>query len=117
MEQEELDSAKKTLNEMRSQLLHEVQESMLAYREMGEAPLPDISDVSANAYSRDVLLNLGENQQQKIRDIDAALERIAKGEYGICARCEEEISPQRMQVRPFSRYCIDCKTEIEKFGE
>jgi len=117
MQKEELESAEKNLKEMRNQVLHEVQESMSAYREMGESALPDISDVSANAYSRDVLLNLGENQQQKIRDIDAALERIAKGEYGICVRCEEEISPQRMKVRPFSRYCIDCKTEIEKFGE
>lgn len=117
MEPEELESAEKILREMRSQLLREVQESMSAYREMGEAALPDISDVSANAYSRDVLLNLSENQQQKIRDIDAALERIANGNYGVCARCEEEISHQRMQVRPFSRYCIDCKTEIEKFGE
>jgi RNA polymerase-binding transcription factor len=117
MEQNELKLAEKTLKEMRNQVLHEVQESMHAYREMGEAALPDISDVSANAYSRDVLLNLSENQQQKIRDIDAALERIAKGDYGICARCEEEISPQRMNVRPFSRFCIDCKTEIEKFGE
>jgi len=117
MDQEELQSAKQTLTEMRRLVLQEVNESLSTYREMGEEALPDISDVSANAYTRDVLLNLGENQRQKIRDIDAALERIANGEYGVCMRCEEEISPQRMKVRPFSRYCIDCKTEIEKFGE
>jgi DnaK suppressor protein len=73
--------------------------------------------MSANTYSRDVLLNLSENQRQKVRDIDAALERLAKGEYGICMRCEEEIPPRRMEVRPFSRYCVDCKVEVERFGE
>lgn len=117
MDQVELDAVKQNLMEMRRLVLQEVNESLSTYREMGEEALPDISDVSATAYSRDVLLNLGENQRQKIRDIDAALERIANGEYGVCVRCEEEISPQRMRVRPFSRYCIECKTEIEKFGE
>ena len=41
---------------------------------------------------------------------------LAEGEYGICMECGEEISPRRMEVRPFSRYCIECKTDIEKFG-
>jgi len=117
MEKEELEVARQTLLEMRRKVLQEVNGSLSAYREMGEEALPDISDVSATAYTRDVLLNLGESQRQKVRDIDAALERVANGEYGVCMRCEEEISPQRMKVRPFSRYCIDCKTEIEKFGE
>lgn len=117
MNQEELDGAKQLLLEMRRQVLQEVQGSMNTYRELGEESLPDISDVSANAANRDVLINLGATQQQKIRDIDAALERISGGEYGVCARCEEDISPARMKVRPFSRFCIECKTDIEKFGE
>lgn len=117
MDQKELDSAKQTLLEMRRQVLQEVQGSLNTYRELGEENLPDISDVSANAANRDILINLGENQRQKIRDIDAALERISGDEYGVCARCEEEISPARMKVRPFSRFCIECKTDIEKFGE
>ena len=45
------------------------------------------------------------------------LERIEQGEYGVCLRCGEEIDPKRMHVRPFSRYCVECKTEVEKFGE
>ncbi|GAB4176825.1 MAG: TraR/DksA family transcriptional regulator [Geothermobacteraceae bacterium] len=117
MNQEELDAARKALLEMRRQVLQEANVSLNAYREMGQENLPDISDVSANAANRNVLLNLSENLRQKLRDIDAALERIDQGEYGVCASCEEEISPERMRVRPFSRYCIECKTEIEKFGE
>ncbi len=117
MNQEELEAARKTLLEMRRQVLQEAQESLNTYRELGQENLPDISDVSANAANRNVLLNLSENLRRKLRDIDTALEKIDNGEYGICARCEEEISPQRMKVRPFSRYCIECKTDIEKFGE
>ncbi|HKK00723.1 MAG TPA: TraR/DksA C4-type zinc finger protein, partial [Desulfuromonadales bacterium] len=58
-----------------------------------------------------------ETQRRTLVDIDAALERVADGSYGICQRCEEPIAPRRMEVRPFSRYCIDCKTDVEKFGE
>jgi DnaK suppressor protein len=109
--------AKERLLRMRQEVMQEVQEAAVACREFGQDGVPDIGDMSAATYSRDVLLNLGEAQRQKIRDIDAALERLAAGEYGICARCGEEIDPKRMTVRPFSRYCIECKTEIEKFGE
>ena len=105
------------LLQMRAELLREVNESYATCRELGQDGVADIGDMSANAYSRDVLFNLSESQLQRIRDIDAALERIDKGEYGICMSCGEEIAPRRLEVRPFSRYCIDCKTDIEKFGE
>ena len=48
---------------------------------------------------------------------DETISIIEKGEYGICMSCGEDISPRRMEVRPFSRYCIECKTDIEKFVE
>ncbi len=117
MEQERMKDAREQLIKMRREVLREVQAATQASREMGTEGAPDIGDVSANTYSRDVLLNLSETQRQKIRDIDAALERIDQGEYGVCTRCGEEIAPRRMEVRPFSRYCVDCKGEVEKFGE
>ena len=101
----------------RAELLKEVNESYATCRELGQDGVADIGDMSANAYSRDVLFNLSETQRQQILDIDAALERIANGEYGTCMKCGEEIAPRRLEVRPFSRYCIECKTDIEKFGE
>lgn len=101
----------------RQALLKEVQASYETCRELGQDGVPDIGDMSSVTYSRDVLFNLSETQKQRINDIDAALERIDKGDYGICMECEEEISPRRMEVRPFSRYCIECKTDIEKSGQ
>ncbi|PLX99535.1 MAG: molecular chaperone DnaK [Desulfuromonas sp.] len=117
MEQLDVEAARKMLLKMRDEVLKEVQQANQASLEIGQDGVPDIGDLSANTYSRDVLLNLSENQRQKIRDIDAALERVAAGEYGICMRCEEEIQPRRMEVRPFSRYCVECKSDVEKFGE
>lgn len=114
---ERFNEVKEQLLLRRAELLKEVSDTYATCRELGQDGVADIGDMSANAYSRDVLFNLSESQLQQIRDIDAALERIANGEYGICMNCGEEIAPRRLEVRPFSRYCIDCKTDIEKFGE
>ena len=117
MNETEMQQAKARLEQMRREVIQEVAAADQATRQLGQDDVPDIGDMSSQTYSRDVLYNLGEVQRTKLRDIDAALERIRQGEYGNCLRCGEEIAPQRMAVRPFSRYCIDCKTEIEKFGE
>jgi RNA polymerase-binding transcription factor len=107
---------KELLLKQRQELLQEVSNSYATCREIGQDGVPDIGDMSSMAYSRDVLFNLSETQRQRILDIDVALDQIEKGAYGICMSCGEEIPPRRMEVRPFSRYCIECKTDIEKFG-
>jgi DnaK suppressor protein len=108
---------KEELLKQRQELLQEVSNSYATCREIGQDGVPDIGDMSSVAYSRDVLFNLSETQRRRIHDIDVALEQIEKGEYGICMGCGEDIPPRRMEVRPFSRYCIECKTDIEKYGE
>jgi len=117
MNKKELEKARKTLEQMRREVLNEVNDKYAASREIGQDNLPDLADVSSNAYNREMLLNLSDAQHRKLQDINAALERMDNDEYGVCASCGEDIAPRRMEVRPFSRYCIDCKTDIEKFGE
>ncbi len=117
MEELQIAEIRERLLQMRREMTREVQQSREASREIGQDGVADIGDMSASTYARDVLLNLSENQRQRIRDIDAAIDRLDQGEYGICLRCEEEIEPRRLEVRPFSRYCVECKTEVEKFGE
>ncbi len=117
MDAEKLAEIKAQLLQMRDEVLQEADKAYAASQSLGKDGVPDIGDMSSNSYNQEVLMNLSETQRGRVRDIDAALERIRLGVYGMCARCEEEISPRRMEVRPFSRYCIDCKVEIEKFGE
>ena len=49
-----------------------------------------------------------------LQKIDRALTRIEEGTFGICERCEEEISPKRLEARPVTTLCIRCKEEQEK---
>jgi len=117
MEEEELAEIKAQLLGMRDEVLIESERAYAASQSLGKDGVPDIGDMSSNSYNQEVLMNLSETQRSRVRDIDAALERMAKGVYGLCMRCEEEIPARRMEVRPFSRYCVDCKTEVEQFGE
>ena len=51
--------------------------------------------------------------EKTLRDINGALERIKKGEYGICKYCGEEIGKKRMQARPVASACVKCKTKLQ----
>lgn len=117
MEEEELAEIKTHLLQMRDEVLVESERAYAASQSLGKDGVPDIGDMSSNSYNQEVLMNLSETQRSRVRDIEAALERMDKGVYGLCVKCEEEIPPRRMEVRPFSRYCVDCKTEVEQFGE
>ena len=49
---------------------------------------------------------------EKIKAIDAALERLRRGEYGICEECDEPISEKRLKAVPWTRYCLHCQENV-----
>lgn len=54
-------------------------------------------------------LSLERSMESALRDVSRALERIASGKYGICKYCDKEISEKRLEARPSSSSCIECK--------
>lgn len=46
---------------------------------------------------------------EKLKAINAALERLKRGEYGICEECNESISEKRLRAVPWTRYCLNCQ--------
>jgi len=65
-----------------------------------------------------VLRQLGGRAKQQLDEIEAALAKIADGEYGICGDCEEDIPVARLRVMPAAEYCVPCasKREAEAAG-
>ncbi|HEU4853206.1 MAG TPA: TraR/DksA family transcriptional regulator [Telluria sp.] len=51
---------------------------------------------------------------RELRAVEAALERIAQGSYGICANCSSPIGVERMRAQPAAALCIACQTESER---
>ena len=56
--------------------------------------------------------DLGEAAVREIRMIDAALDRIANGSYGICANCGDEIAPARLDALPATPLCAACAAGV-----
>jgi len=45
--------------------------------------------------------------------VDAALDRMSRGTYGICARCGRPIGVDRLRARPTAEFCIRCAVAVE----
>lgn len=52
--------------------------------------------------------------KRKVNDIDAALTALEKGNYGMCQRCENDIEPERLEIKPDATHCVSCQREIER---
>jgi DnaK suppressor protein len=68
----------------------------------------DVARSLAEAETRCFLLD---REESKLRAIDAALARLERGDYGVCANCGEDIPLVRLKVVPFANYCVDCQHE------
>jgi len=49
-----------------------------------------------------------QRRRQELTRIDAALARLAEGEYGYCAVCGDDIPRARLQLDPTTPRCVDC---------
>jgi sigma-B regulation protein RsbU (phosphoserine phosphatase) len=49
-----------------------------------------------------------------LREVDSALERMAKGSYGLCQECHETIEQDRLLADPLVRYCLDHLTDSQR---
>lgn len=112
----------KELESLRTELLHRrrtiletarrAQEELEALR--GAERDPEFEEGAQTEHEQYTLSLLGEVQRGQIAMIDAALARIAEGEYGICADCQTEIDPKRLSALPFALLCTECATRRER---
>ena len=105
---------KKILLKEREQIVGEVKQIVESSKEMGQDGTQDIGDEAANIYNKQVLLSLNENERMRLQEVDESLDRIENGTYGVCEECGELIGLKRLEVRPVAKYCVPCKTKMEK---
>jgi len=74
-----------------------------------EQPASDnFSEQATEREDEEVLEDLGASGVQEIRRIEAALDRIRQGTYGICVNCGEPIDAARLDAVPAAPLCRDC---------
>ena len=72
-----------------------------------------LAETASATLGREIDYTLGDNAEQVMSEIDAALRRIDDRTYGICFNCGNEIPPERLEANPWASLCIDCKRRAE----
>jgi DnaK suppressor protein len=80
----------------------------------GDETYADPTDRAAVESDRNFLLRIRERERRLIVKIQEAIQRVEDGSFGLCETCGEEIGEKRLQARPVTTQCIDCKTEAEQ---
>ena len=75
--------------------------------------LPDPTDRASFEADRDFMLRIRDRENKLIKKIKMALDRIEDNTFGVCENCGEDISVARLEARPVTTQCIDCKTKEE----
>jgi DnaK suppressor protein len=74
---------------------------------------PDTLDEVQLTGERELAIRNLDRDSKMLRLIRMALTRIAEGPYGVCLRCEEDISPKRLQALPWAAFCISCQQQMD----
>ncbi len=114
MNQQNIDTIRQKLLDLRQEHHAELRRKSSEAAGLIDEGTPDPGDASLMENLREHLHLLGEKQREELLRIDEALDRIQQGTYGTCEECEEEIDMSRLEVRPFTRYCLECKERVEK---
>ena len=102
------------MESIRSELLGDVEKSNQNIKESETGQMADISDHAAHTYNQQLEGELGEQEWQKLKQVDVAIEKISEGDYGVCTQCEDSIPEARLKVVPYTEFCTQCLSKMEK---
>ncbi len=106
--------AEKALQKEREQLVHQLDE--LGAAESGDLRSDvdfggSFADAASVTAERTEVLGLIDSLKNQLDDVDTALAHIAAGTYGTCDNCGSEIGEDRLEFRPASVLCVNCKSK------
>ena len=78
---------------------------------------PDALDEVQHAAERELAIRNLDRESNLLRNVRAALRRLEDGHYGVCAHCEEDISPKRLNAVPWTPFCIQCQEQADRNKE
>ncbi|OHE60408.1 MAG: RNA polymerase-binding protein DksA [Thermodesulfovibrio sp. RBG_19FT_COMBO_42_12] len=107
--------------------MHEIKKKLIAQRKAllaeaiealnelpGQTVFPDLGDQASAEIDRSFMLRLRGRERKLLKKIEDAIEKINQGTFGICDKCGEEINIKRLEARPVTNMCIECKTQQEE---
>jgi len=101
----DLDLVRKKLEQRLSQLGQRLSHIDADLRRLANQ---DSAEHATEAENDEVLERLSEAETAEVEEIRLALQRVASGSYGSCAKCGESIPEGRLEALPYATRCISC---------
>lgn len=73
-----------------------------------------MADAGTDTFDRDFALSLVSNEQEALSEIEAAIQRIKNGTYGVCEGTQQPIAKERLLAVPFTRYSAEAQKALER---
>lgn len=74
-------------------------------------------DAGSETFERTKELAMEDQVEDRLAEVESALERVDAGSYGRCEACGRQIEPERLDARPAARYCLEHQTEADAQAE
>jgi len=104
---------KRKLMDWKSDLLSETKDTIEGLQD-GTRNIPDVADRASEETDRALELRTRDRQRKLVSKIDAALRRLAEGEYGYCEVTGEPISLKRLDARPIATMSLEAQERHER---
>lgn len=111
---DQLAQLRATLERELTQLRERIGEQGADLVESAEGDLRDIEDKAAREALRFGSTRLLARDQLRLREVEAALARMASGDYGICEESDDPIPFRRLALDPATRYTAAAQEELER---
>lgn len=77
-------------------------------RHADDALEADFAEQAVQRQNDEVLYALDDAGINELQQINAALQRLANKQFGVCVSCGVEIPMPRLEVLPYTARCVDC---------
>ena len=102
------------LENIRTEIVGDVEKAHHKINGNEAEQMADISDDAARSYGRKLQGDLEEHEWVKLQQVETALKKVEDGKYGTCEQCGHKILETRLEIMPYTEFCMQCLSEIEK---
>jgi DnaK suppressor protein len=77
----------------------------------------NMAELGTDNFDQELTLRVLGSENEALAQIEAAIERIEDGVYGLCERCGEKIPKSRLDAIPYAEQCVRCAAQQEEEGD
>jgi len=104
----------RTLLRLRERLLQQTHEHFAAAATLQKADDPDFASLASEEHEFQSLVSEVKSEENLLGEVEAALERIRRGTYGMCLATCQPISPVRLRAVPWTRFTQEAAADRER---